>query len=131
MPSLPEPRSLVLTERVPHIARLTPPDVAFLLDNHRAHIEVLPTGRRDRYRLVALGCAGVLVAPTCRLVIRPKVPLANVFDMLDPLAPVPAAEDAVEPRRGTEVLDFIAGQFACRLAERVLLWTAPRLSATE
>ena len=58
---------------------------------------------------MALGCAGVLVAPTCRLVIRPKDPLANVFAMLDPLAPVPAAEDAIEPSIGTEVLGFPRG----------------------
>jgi 5-methylcytosine-specific restriction enzyme subunit McrC len=113
------PRTLVLTERVPHVSRQTPADVAFLLDSHRAHIEVLPTGRRDRYRLTALGCAGVLVAPRCRLVIRPKIPLANLFAMLDPLVPVSAAEDTIAPNTGTEVLDFLAGQLASRLAERV------------
>jgi 5-methylcytosine-specific restriction enzyme subunit McrC len=113
------PRTLVLTERVPHIARLSPADVAFLIDNHHGHIEVLPAGRRNRYRLTALGCAGVLVAPGCRLVIRPKIPLPNLFAMLDPLAPVPAAIDAVTPMMGTEVLDFLAGQLACRLAQCV------------
>ncbi len=60
MHSLSEPRTLLLTERVPHVARLAPVDVAFLLEHHRAHVEVLPTGRRDRYRLTALGCTGVL-----------------------------------------------------------------------
>jgi 5-methylcytosine-specific restriction enzyme subunit McrC len=113
------PRTLDLTELRPHVARLAPADVAFLLDNHRAHVEVLPTGRRDHYRLTALGCAGLLVGLTCRLVIRPKIPLPNLFAMLDPLAPVPAAVDAVTPMAGTEVLDFLAGQLACRLAERV------------
>jgi 5-methylcytosine-specific restriction enzyme subunit McrC len=99
---------------------MTPADVAFLIDNHRGHIEVLPAGRRDRYRLTALGYAGVLVTPTCRLVIRPKIPLPNLFAMLDPLAPVPAASDAVTPTVGTEVLDFLAGQLAYRLAECVV-----------
>src|SRR6516165_5555158 len=112
-------RTMVLRERAPHIARMAPADVAFLLDKHRGHVEVLPAGRRDRYRLTALGCAGVLVTPTCRLVIRPKIPLPNLFAMLDPLVPVPAASDAVTPRTGTEVLDFLAGQLACRLAECV------------
>jgi 5-methylcytosine-specific restriction enzyme subunit McrC len=119
MSSLSEPRNLVLTERVPHIARLAPADAAFLAENHRRRIELLPTGRRDRYRLTALGCVGVLVAPTCRLVIRPKIPLTNLFAMLDPLADVPTAADAVTPTIGTETLDFLAGQLARGLAERV------------
>ncbi len=119
MSSLPERRTLVLTERVPHLTRLAPADVAFLLDNHRGQVEVLPTGRRDRYRLTALGCVGVLMAPTCRLMIQPKIPLANLFAMLDPLAPVPAASDAVTPSAGTEALDFLAGQLTHRLTERI------------
>ncbi|HEY7310476.1 MAG TPA: hypothetical protein VH643_14015 [Gemmataceae bacterium] len=119
MHSLPQPRTLVLTERVPHIARLATADVAFLLEHHRAHFEVLPTGRRDRYRLTALGCVGVLGTPTCRMVIRPKIPLANVFAMLDPLAEAPAANDTVTPMAGTEVLEFLAGQLARRISERV------------
>src|SRR5579859_8139596 len=119
MPSLSSPRTLVLTERVPHIARSLPADVAFLLAQHRGRVEVLPTGRRDRYRMTALGCAGVLIAPSCRIVIRPKIPLANLYAMLDPLAPVPAAADAVETVAGTEMLDFLAGQLACRMSERV------------
>lgn len=119
MHSLSEPRTLILTERKPHIARMAPGDVAYLLEHHRGRLEVMPTGRRDRYRLTALGCAGVLVAPTCRFVIRPKIPLANVFAMLDPLAAVPAECDHIAPESGTEALDFLAGQLAHRMAERV------------
>jgi 5-methylcytosine-specific restriction enzyme subunit McrC len=114
-----QPRTLILTERVPHIARLAPADVAVLLENHRGHVEVLPTGRRDCYRLTALGFVGVLVAPTSRLVIRPKIPLSNLFAMLDPLAPVPAACDAVTPATGTEALEFLAGKLARGMSERV------------
>jgi 5-methylcytosine-specific restriction enzyme subunit McrC len=119
MHSLSQPRTLVLTERRPHVARLAPGDVAFLLEHHRGHVEVLPTGRRDRYRLTALGCAGVLVAPACRFVIRPKVPLVNVFAMLDPLADVASESDRIAPERDTEILDFLAGQLARRMVERV------------
>ena len=114
-----QPRTLNLTERRPHVARLAPVDVAFLLEHHRGHLEVLPTGRRDRYRLTALGCTGVLVAPACRFVIRPKIPLVNVFAMLDPLAVAPAEQDSIAPRKGTETLEFLAGQLAQRMAERV------------
>jgi 5-methylcytosine-specific restriction enzyme subunit McrC len=112
------PCTLVLTERMPRLVRLPHADVAFLLENHRGHIEVLPTLRRNRYRLTALGCAGVLLTPGCRLVIRPKIPLANLFAMVDPLAPLPATTAAGTPETGTEILDFLAGQFASRLAER-------------
>ncbi|MHB1424836.1 MAG: McrC family protein [Gemmataceae bacterium] len=114
-----EALTLLLTERKPHIARLAPVDVAFLLEHHRGRVEVLPTGRRDRYRLTALGCVGVLTAPTCRLVIRPKIPLVNIFAILDPLAPVSAAPDAITAATGTEALEFLAGLLAQRMAQRV------------
>jgi 5-methylcytosine-specific restriction enzyme subunit McrC len=119
MHSFSQPRTLILTERRPHIARLTPGDVAFLLEHHRGRLEVLPTGRRDRYRLTALGWVGVLIAPTCRFVIHPKIPLVNVFAMLDPLAAVPRDGDRIAPERGTEALEFLAGQLAQRMSERV------------
>jgi 5-methylcytosine-specific restriction enzyme subunit McrC len=119
MHSLSLPRTLFLTERQPHIARLTPDDVAFLLEHHRGRLEVLPTGRRDYYRLTALGCAGILVAPTCHLVIRPKVPWANIFAMIDPLADIVGENDRIAPEKGTEILAFLAGQLARRMAERV------------
>jgi 5-methylcytosine-specific restriction endonuclease McrBC regulatory subunit McrC len=119
MHSLSQPRTLILTERKPHIARLAPGDVAFLMEHHRGCLEVLPTGRRDCYRLTALGCIGVLIAPTCRFIIRSKVPLANVFAMLDPIVAVPDESDRIAPASGTEALEFLAGQLACRMAERV------------
>lgn len=114
-----QPRTLFLTERRPILARLAPVDVAFLLEHHRGHLEVLPAGPRHRYRLTALGCTGVLVAPACRFVIRPKIPLVNVFAMLDPLADVDAGQDRLAPPTGTEALEFLAGQLARRMAERV------------
>jgi 5-methylcytosine-specific restriction enzyme subunit McrC len=107
-----------LTERVPRCCRLPPADVACLMDRYRRHLEVAPTGRRCVYRLTPRGCAGVVVAPGCRLVIRPKIPLDNLFFLLDPLAPAPAAPDRAAAVPGDEVLDFLAGQLACRLAAR-------------
>ena len=82
-------------------------------------MEVLPTGGRDRFRLTALGCVGVLVTPMCRLLIRPKIPWVNVFAMLDPLAIVPTAADAITATTGTEALEFLAGLPAQRMTERV------------
>ncbi len=111
-------RTVVLTERVPHVCRLAPADVAFLLRHHRGRVEVVPTGRRRRYRLTSAGYAGVVVAPSCRLVIRPKVPLDNLFALLDPAAPLPSADDRVTPVPGAEALEFLAARLAQRMAER-------------
>jgi 5-methylcytosine-specific restriction enzyme subunit McrC len=114
-----DPRPLLLTERKPRLCRLAPADVAFLLEHHRTHLELLPTGERHRYRVTPSGVAGVIVAPTRRIVIAPKIPLRNLFYLLDPLAPLHSAPDRVTPANGTEALDFLAGQLARQLAERV------------
>jgi 5-methylcytosine-specific restriction enzyme subunit McrC len=110
--------TLVLTERVPRHCLLRPDDVAYLLGRHRPHLEVAPTGRRNVYCLTPRGYAGVIAAPGFRLVIQPKIPLDNLFFLLDPLAPVPAGPDRAAVVSGEEALDFLAGQVACRLAAR-------------
>jgi 5-methylcytosine-specific restriction endonuclease McrBC regulatory subunit McrC len=115
-------RTLTLVERKPRVVRLSPADVAHLLEHHRGRIAVLPEGKRDRFRLTALGWAGVLVLPHSRLVIRPKIPLTNVFALLDPLAPVPATIDSVEPQSGLEMFDFLAGLLARQMLERAATW---------
>jgi 5-methylcytosine-specific restriction enzyme subunit McrC len=111
-------RTLLLTERVPRVCRLATADVAFLLAAHANHVELAPTGTRVRYQITPLGHVGVIVAPTCRLVIRPKVPLSNLFLLLDPAVPPPSAPDAVAPVSTAHLFDFLAGQFVRRLAER-------------
>ena len=50
MTSLSQPRTLILTERRPRIVRLAPVEAVFLLEHHRGHVEVLPTGRRHSER---------------------------------------------------------------------------------
>jgi 5-methylcytosine-specific restriction enzyme subunit McrC len=115
----PSPPTLTLTERRPRRARLAPADVAFLLDRHRGHVEVLPTGRRHRYRLTATGHVGVIVAPVTRIVIRPKIPLRNLFFLLDPDADPPESPDSTTPEDGTAPLAFLARLFARRLGERL------------
>jgi 5-methylcytosine-specific restriction endonuclease McrBC regulatory subunit McrC len=107
-----------LTERVADECRLSAADVDFLLDRHRGHVELLPTRRRGRYRLTPTGHVGTIVAPDTRLVIRPKVPVENLFHLLDPAAPLPTVADSAAVEPGTEALDFLAGRLACLLAER-------------
>jgi 5-methylcytosine-specific restriction enzyme subunit McrC len=111
-------RTIILTERKPRRVRLAPADVVFLLAAHRGHIDLAPTGRRGVFRLTPRGCAGVVVAPTRRLVIRPKIPLKNLFLLLDPNDLVSTAPDKVTPTPDLEILDFLAGRLARLLAER-------------
>jgi len=118
MPTFPT-RTVRLTERVPRVCRLAPADVEYLLAHHRAHVELMSTGRRHVYRLTPTGHVGVIVAPRCRLLIRPKIPLQNLFYLLDPALPVPSVRDRVQPPGETDILDILAGQFAHLLAERV------------
>jgi 5-methylcytosine-specific restriction enzyme subunit McrC len=111
-------RTYVLTERSATTCRLGRQDVDFLLGAHRAHVELVPTERRGYYRLTPKGHVGTVVCPTCRLLIRPKIPIENLFYLLDPTGPVPSLSDQVTPLPGTEFLDFLAGRLAQLLKER-------------
>jgi 5-methylcytosine-specific restriction enzyme subunit McrC len=118
MEPLPLRPTLHLTERVAARCRLARADVAFLLADHKAHVEVTASARRGRYRLRPTGHVGTIVGPGCRLVIRPKISLNNLFYLLDPTDPVLVAADAVAAVPGAETLDFLAGRLARLLTER-------------
>ena len=111
-------RTLFLTERKPRRVRLAPADVEFLLAARAGRIDLAPTGRRGVYRLTPRGVAGVVAAPTRRLVIRPKIPLQNLFFLLDPDDPAPASRDETAPTPRPDLLDFLAGRLARLLVER-------------
>jgi 5-methylcytosine-specific restriction enzyme subunit McrC len=111
-------RTVMLRERRPRRLRLAPADVEYLLAAHGARIEVVPTGRPGVFRVTPRGCAGVVAAPTRRLVIRAKIPLQNLFFLLDPDDPVAAGRDEAAPAPGSEILDFLAGRLARMLTER-------------
>jgi 5-methylcytosine-specific restriction enzyme subunit McrC len=110
--------TFVLTERVPGECDLTPADVAFLLAEHGTRLRLLPTARPGRYRLTSLGHVGVIVAPNCRLILKPKVPLKSLFYLLDPAALPPPIDDRVTPAPGTEALDFLAARLAQLMTAR-------------
>jgi 5-methylcytosine-specific restriction enzyme subunit McrC len=110
--------SILLRERVPRECRLSRADVELLVAKHRAHVEVVPTHHRGRYRLTATGHVGTMLLPTRRLVIRPKIPLASLFYLLDPASPPPIVDDRTATIPGSEALDFLAGRLAALLAER-------------
>src|SRR5262245_40200876 len=92
------PRTLHLTERHPRVCRLARSDLEFLLEHHRARIEVAFTGQRGRYRLTPRGVAGVIALPTTHLHIRPKIPFADLLFLLNPdfvaSTPVVGGDDA-------------------------------------
>lgn len=106
-----------LQERRTSECRLAAADVEFLLAEHRAHVRLAPTGRADRYRLTATGHVGTIVGPGCRLVIRPKTPVENLFYLLDPGGDLPVQADGVAVT-GAEALDFLAGRLARLLRAR-------------
>jgi 5-methylcytosine-specific restriction enzyme subunit McrC len=109
----------VLTERSTTRCRLEPSDVAYLSERHRSHVALVPTGQRHHFQLTPRGCVGVLVTPTCRLVIRPKIPLKNLYYLLDPLTPAPLQTDAATATPGTDLFDFLAARLAEHLRRRV------------
>jgi len=113
------PRTLFLRERIPRECRLARADIDLLLTDHRRHIEVVPAQRRSRYRLTPTGHVGTILLPTRRLVIRPKIPLANLFHLLDPDYPPPIIDDRADTVPGTEALDFLASRLAQLLTERI------------
>jgi len=108
----------VLTERVGTECPVAPEDVDFLLAKHRRHLDLVPTGRRGWYRLTPTGHVGTIVAPGCRLVLRPKIPLRNLFHLLDPAGPLPTVEDHSTAVSGADLLDFLAGRLVHRMTER-------------
>lgn len=111
--------TLELTERVSAAVRLAPAAADYLLAGWSHAVSLTPTRHRHRYRLTPLGHVGVLPGPGIRLVIRPKIPLRNIFFMLDPTAPLPAFADASDPEPAGPLLDFLAGRLARRMTERV------------
>jgi 5-methylcytosine-specific restriction enzyme subunit McrC len=108
-------RTILLTERVRSEVRLTPADAAFLAERH-PHLLLTPTAGRRRWLLTPGRLVGVVTAPTCRLLIRPKLPLRTLFFLLDPDRPPPTAETGRSDRHW--MLDPLALRLAALMAER-------------
>lgn len=104
--------TLHLRERQPRECRLAPDEVTFLLDRHRAHLDLRPTTRRHRWRVTPAGYVGVVLTPRRRIVLSPKFPLRNLL-LFDDGPP-----DAVAPIDGGTVLDLLADRLAILMADR-------------
>lgn len=109
----------VLTERRPSICRLAPCDVDMLQAAHRTHIAVAPTGQRHYFQLTPAGYVGTLSLPESRLVLRPKLPLRNLFYLLDPAGPAPLANDCLQGSASDGLLEFFADRLVQLLEERL------------
>jgi 5-methylcytosine-specific restriction enzyme subunit McrC len=105
-------RHFVLRERATTACHLSSADVHFLTSHHRRHVALVPTRKRGIFLLTPRGFVGRIRAPHCRLTIRPKIPLRNLFFMLDPASPILDSSDGLQAGLGTDALDFLA----CRLA---------------
>jgi 5-methylcytosine-specific restriction enzyme subunit McrC len=108
----------VLRERVTAACHLALDDVHFLTSQHRRHIALAPTQKRGVFLVTPRGFVGAIRAPHCRLTIRPKVPLRNLFLMLDPESPIPETGDQSHAGQGTEALEFLAHRLARLLEQR-------------
>lgn len=106
-------RTVRLLEHRAREVPLPPNEVAFLLTHARHLLEVGPSFRRGRYRLVARGHVGWFDTPTRRYAITPKIPWPNVRMLLGLSSH--AGGDAVETDAG--LLDVFGREFAARLRD--------------
>ncbi len=107
-----------LRERVASTCLLSLADVDFLLAAHRRHLKVWPTGKAGGYRVVPAGYVGTIEAPSCRLVIQPKIPVANFLYLLAPTVSLANPIESGEPSANTEMADLLAKRLSLLLDER-------------
>jgi len=108
-----------LTERYCTECRLSGEDVDFLLAAHGTHLRIVPTRQRSLFRVTPTRFVGVIAAPRCRLLIRPKVPLRALFHLLDPQTDLDIDTEPFAGAPGIEVLRFLARRLVSLLSERV------------
>ena len=111
-------RILLLKERCRTECFLSGDDLEFLLAEHANHLHVTPTRQPSIYQITPTRCVGIIVAPTCRLVIEPKIPLQCLFALLEPRTVGPEATSVTAADIGTTLLDFLALRLAALLGER-------------
>ena len=106
---------LHLTERRARPCRLAGEEVRYLLEHHRAAVDLAPTVRRGVWRATPRGVVGVLHTPRRRVVISPKMAISNLLMLLDSTATV---EDVTGRASGEAVVQLLAGRLAGLMRER-------------
>jgi 5-methylcytosine-specific restriction enzyme subunit McrC len=109
-------RTIRLVERRPRECRLRRADVDSLLAEQSATIDLAPTHTRGVYRLTPRGYAGVIVGPRARFVIRPKLPLKDLFHLIDADSRLVLFDDRTDAALNTELIDLLALHLADLLA---------------
>ena len=112
-------QTLLLTERRCAEHTLSGDDLDFLLAEHGHHLRIVPTRRPSVYRLTPTRYVGLLVAPGCRLLIRPKIPLRSLYHLLDPAAVPPTMTTVTPEDVSVALVDFLALRLAVLLGERL------------
>jgi 5-methylcytosine-specific restriction enzyme subunit McrC len=110
--------TFVLTERVCSPLSLTVDDLVFLHEQH-PHLALVPTPRRGLWLVTPRNRVGVILAPSCRLVIQPKLPFANVWYLLDPDSELPTVLDGSSPSAADGFVDLLTRVFEQCLRTRV------------
>src|SRR5262245_55009961 len=110
-------RTIILTERRSTEVELPEDDLAFLLENHARHLRLEPSRRSGHYRLTPTRLVGVIVGPSCRIVLRPKLPLASLSYLIDSKTPLYLQQGP--DTEGAQLLDLLALRLAALLGERV------------
>jgi len=111
-------RTIHLRERRPRELRLSADAVRTLIDLPSRPLDLVPLGG-DRWRVVPRGVAGVVLTPSIRFHIRPKLPLGNLLRMIDPDLPLPVLEDLAQSQPGSEVLTILVRRLLELLTQRV------------
>jgi 5-methylcytosine-specific restriction enzyme subunit McrC len=109
-------RTIRLVERRPRECRLRRTDVDFLLAQQSATIDLAPTHTRSVYRLTPRGYVGVVVGPRSRFIIRPKIPLKDLFHLIDADSRGTLFEDRTDAALNTQLIDLLALHLANLLA---------------
>src|SRR5262245_5433835 len=76
-------RTYILTERQASECLLSVDDVEFLFAEHARHLRIVPTRQANLFRLTPTRLVGTILAPSCRLVILPKMLVRSFATLLD------------------------------------------------
>ena len=111
--------SYTLTERTPaELPTCRPTRWIFCWSTTGRTFETLPTRQPGLFRVIPTGHVGTILAPDCRLLLQPKIPIRNVLYLLDNNADLPPLAYTTPVTPGGDLIDLLAAQLAQRLAER-------------
>lgn len=112
------PTTIRLRERTPREVRLSRREAGTLAEEYAHVVELMPLRQPGRYRLTTRGYAGVIALGERSLLIRPKMALSRIFDLLDPFDEV-SLGSAIGPAL-PGLLDAVAWRLAALINQAEL-----------